>query len=378
MNAAKSNKKGIIALLEEYNVSKVDIIIYSVSIVLFILSVAVFFYFKNDLQNKIAERNIKNRRYDTAMGLKRDSEQIRSDYAKLKEKVSNLRSMFLEQKKLSEFIDYVSIKAKEYRASDSLAVSPTAMSQKEDKWFKMSFDIYNFFFQNGIYKNPPLPDKETMRVRAQFIKQQIRDSMELTLGNLLAFLYCMENSSKFMEVTNVILVGGESNIVRVDMNIYAYLLSDSLGKKLKVICADAGISAEDNKITLKVSYPTVKPVIKERLLEKEMITLGDDLKDIRPIFRIPGPPPAEIPIFPPGLNIAAVAYPVVAFVLDNTTYFGKEGEGPIMRDLRNKKGTIPNYPNLKIKKIRIDKDKKVIILDNNGKEKELIFKELKP
>ena len=364
---AKIEKKGISGLLEEYNVSKVDIIIYFASGLLLILALGMFFYLKSDLQGRMQERDRKNRKYDTALGLKSNAEQIKIDFAGLKDRSAQLRTMFLEQKKMAEFVDFVRSLAKAYRSTDALAVSPTAMSVRDERYFNMPTEVYDYFFESGLFPNPAVPgENTTVRYKISFIKQQVRVGMELSLGNLLAFLYCLENSSKFMEVSNISLVGGDKNIIRVDMNIYAYLLNDGLKKRLKVISPGTEttpVEREEDKIRLLVRYPTVLPIVKDRVVEKEIVTLPDGtIMDIRPIFRTPGPPPPPPVACPQGLTVQVIIKDLVGFDYGGTTYFATLRTSPVVKTKKGK--IIDGFPNLKL--VSIDEKEGIVRLDNNG------------
>lgn len=370
---AKIEKKGIVALLEEHNISKVDIIIYSVCILFLVFAFSLFFIFKNDLQNKIIERNRKSARFDTALGLKSNAEQIRTDFNSLKDQSTKLKSMFLNTNKISEFVDYVRNLAKAYRASDGLSVSPTAMSTKEERSFKMPSEVYDYFFQNGVFKNPLNTSGETVKFKITFYKKQIRVGMELTLGNLLAFLYCLEHSSKFIEVSNVNITGGDVNSIRVDMNIFAYSLNEGLQNRLKVICPGNQVLPEE-EIRLTGAYPTVQPVVIERVLEKEILTYPDGkVIEIRPIFRTPGPPPPPPKAKPDDLKVEVIVNDLVGFSSNNNTYFAKPGE---ILKTRNKRNTVEGFPKLKV--VRIDAVNNMVELDNNGIPSRLPFKKTGP
>jgi hypothetical protein len=439
----ESKKNKLSTWLEELNISKVDIIIYSVSLVVFITLIIIFILISNSLQSKIKERQNKARRYEKALTLKSEADKIKLDYSNLPQMCEDLLNKFVSPNEVADFMEYIKTTATRCKARE-ISTSPSPMISSEEKTFLIPDEVADFFVEKGVFKESDFIFTEKGKnIKVVFVKQPLRLDMDITLGNLLAFFYCLENSSKYIDVSSLnISGGGESESVRVSMTINSYqlpkmlvnainailsetpinvlknnikkvidkpdLADEQLKKEIKeILTSDKSIETQqlkdkinkvladttlvsvalknkikevlyeptsDGKIKMLKPYPVVSVVREKRVFKEEIIKYDNDIvQKVRPVFSTPAPPPPELPPHPP-MKVSAVVKNVVAFNVDGVegAFFGKEGEGPI----RNmKKEPIPSYPNLKVKKI--DNERGVVILDNNGVTSDVPFKVVK-
>jgi len=438
-----SKKNKLKAVLEELNVNKVDIIVYSVSLVIFIILIVIFILISNSLQIKIKEKQSKSRKYEKALTLKSEAEKIKSEYSNLPQMCEDLLNKFVSPNEVADFMEYIKTTATKCKARE-ISTSPSPMISTEEKTFFIPDEVADFFVEKGVFKeNDFIFTEKGKNIKVVFVKQPLRLDMDITLGNLLAFFYCLENSSKYIDVSNLnISGGGESETVRVSMTINSYQLPKMLVNAINAILAETPINILKNKIkkvidkpdladeqlkneikeiltsdksmetqqlkdkinkvladTSLVSvalknkikevlyeptsgakikmlkpYPVVSVVREKRVFKEEVVKYENDIvQKVRPVFSKPLPPPPELPPHPP-MKVSAIVKNVVAFNVEGVegAFFGVEGKDPI----RNKKGeSIPSYPNLKVK--RIDNERGLVILDNNGVTSDIPFKVVK-
>ncbi|MEI7903908.1 MAG: hypothetical protein WCI43_00660 [Candidatus Firestonebacteria bacterium] len=186
--------------------------------------------------------------------------------------------------------------------------------------------------------------------------------MEISLGNFVAFLYCLENSSKFVEVGNLNIYGSsETDKLRIDLVISCFGKNKEFKDQvLSVLPVDTKIIESQNRVL--VSFPAVE---KDRSKAKkegdfELVKYGGWSASVRSIFN----PPVDLKcpeITPADLRLEAIVGDIVAFSTGGTTYFAKKGQ-----NLRSKIGQpIAGYSSLKLLDIK-EEEKKVVLQNTAG------------
>ncbi|MFH1824065.1 MAG: hypothetical protein ABH873_02415 [Candidatus Firestonebacteria bacterium] len=246
--SGSSEKKGLSIWLEEFNINKTDIIIYSVNLGILIILIIMFILISNDLQNKIGQRRSNAKKYEKALTLKSEADKIKLAYSTLPKVCEILLDKFVAQNEMSDFVEYVKTMATTFKGKEiSASPSPTSF---EEKIFSVPDEVADFFVEKGVFKeNDFILTQKGKNMKVVFTKQPLRIDMGMSLGNLLAFLYCLENSSKYINVASLSLSGGgESDSVRVSMTVNGYQLSKGLIDRIHSILSETPLVMLKNNI----------------------------------------------------------------------------------------------------------------------------------
>jgi hypothetical protein len=371
----KNNSKGFMNFLKEYNIDKVDILIYSISIITVLILILTFVFANNSLGKKIKNERIMQKKLANYRSLKGDAVNINQKYNKIKPELSVYLNNYLNTNPgdIANFIEYVKQLANKYLAKD-MSANPTASVVSQIKSVAYSAEVGDYFIDKGVFRADGLIDIEDNKKKAniQFSRQAISITMEMSLGNLICFLYSLENSSKFVEVSNLVLsgTGGASEYVRAELVVAVYTINDILIRQAKAMYPD--INSDTIRGIKLLIEPPVSRARKDRA-EQHRGGLSEYVKYFGPeriesnefkviqVFKALQKPP-ERNLFPNNLNVSAILNTLVAFDLGGKTYFADmKSEDKVLKD-RTKK-PIPGFETLKLNSIDAAASK--VILENS-------------
>ncbi|MFH1074440.1 MAG: hypothetical protein V1752_05050 [Candidatus Firestonebacteria bacterium] len=326
----KTPKKTILDILEEYNISKADLIIYASCLFVFIISVAMFVFFSLNLAKKQNDYKGFSEEYDSSQTLKTKEAQITEAYSVLDTSACELRNRFLSEKQVNDFKEVVKKLAKKY-GCDKM----DATERAEPVDLVKSFVIKK---KDGT--------KDTIKVK--FKRRSMEFNFQMTLGNFFGFLKSFENSNKMIEVQPFRLAQGDSkNTVKLNnFNVMVYIVPADLDKELADLIGDVKFEEYVTDVMLGEKAQVV-PITEKKIMVKETVKTKDGEWDIRPIFKVIEPPKPKAPVPPAELRYFISASPVFGFTYNNeqnNPYYAKVGG--ILKNRSNK--TIPNYDNLKL------------------------------
>ncbi|OGF51381.1 MAG: hypothetical protein A2044_00100 [Candidatus Firestonebacteria bacterium GWA2_43_8] len=337
--AAQNSKKpsqiqALMTMLEGYNISKVDLIIYASCLLVFFVSIFMFAFFSRDLVSKQREYKELSEEYDSALMLKTQEVKINEAYAVLDVSAFELRNKFLSEKQVNDFKESVKILAKKYNCD---RIDATERAEPVEQ-----VESYNVKGKDG----------ETKVLKIKFKKRSMEFSFQMTLGNFFGFLKSLETSNKMLEVQPFRLAQGDSrNSVRLNnFVILVYVVPADLDKEIVDLIGDVNFEQNVSEVQLGEKAQVV-PITEKKVLVKETVKTKDGEWDLRPVFKTfePPPPPKVVP--PVELKYFISASPVFGFVYNNDTntpYYAKVGD--VLKTREGK--TIPNYDALKLIEVK--------------------------
>jgi len=330
---SKTQKKTILALLEGYNISKVDLIIYASCLLVFVVSVAMFVFFSGDLVKKQKDYTEYSEDYDSSLMIKTQEAQLTEAFSVLDTAAFELRNKFLSEKQVGDFKEAVKNLAKKYGCD---RMDATERSEPSD-----TTELFKVKSKDGVEKV----------IRIKFKRRSLEFNFQMTLGNFFGFLKSFETSNKMLEIQPFRLAQGDNkNSVRLNnFNVMVYVVPSELDKELVDLIGDVTFEDHISDVLLREKAQVV-PITEKRIMVKETVKTKDGEWNIKPIFR-PMDPPKPKQIIPPGeLRYFIASNPIYGFTYNNDTnnvYYAMVGG--ILKTRDNK--TIPNYDSLKLLQI---------------------------
>jgi len=326
----KTPKKTLLEMLEAYNISKLDLIIYSSCLFVFIVSLGIFIFFSGDLLLKQNDYKELSEDFDGSQMLKTQEAEITAGFAAMDKAVFGLRNKFLSEKQVNDFKEAVKKLAKKYGCDK---IDATERSEPVD-----SIESFLVKTKDG--------EKKTLKIK--FKKRSMEFTFQMTLGNFFGFLKSLENSNKMIEILPFrVAQGDEPNTVRLNnFVVMVYVVPIELDKELADLVGDVTFEDHITDVLLGDKAQVV-PVTEKKILVRENVKTRDGAWDIRPIFRvIEAPkPPAVVP--PVELKYFMTAGNTFLFTYNNDNnnpFYATPGGILKTRDGK----TIPNYDTLKL------------------------------
>ena len=332
---ADTNKKRkvnpLMAFAEEYNISRVDVIIYSACILVLAIAIGVFALFSKDMVKKqMAYKEITNDLIESGE-LKQKQLEIKKDYENINSMTLDLRNRFLSDKQINDFKEAVKKLAKEYKC-ERIDATERAEARDQDTFYTVRI--------NGMDTKKKLTLK----------KKSIEFTFQMTLGNFVGFLKSLESCNKIIEVPPFrISRGDDDNTVKLtSFVVYAYVVPNQLDFDLKTVLNNVTFEEHITPVNIKEKAQVVQ-IREKKIAVKEVVRTNAGQWDISPIFRPIKPPPPK-PIVPPKdlRYFMASGGGKYAFVLGgDTSKVYIAGAGDIVETKAKEK--IPGYENLVLK-----------------------------
>ena len=328
-NKQKSNP--IIAFMEEFNISRTDIIIYSACLLMLVAGAAAFMFFSRQMVNKQKDyEEITNDLIESGE-LKQKQAVIKKEFESIRSLTLDLRNKFLSEKQINDFKEAVKKLAKDYKC-DRIDATERAEARDQDIFYNVRI--------NGI----------DTKKKLSFKKKSIEFTFQMTLGNFVGFLKALESSNKMIEIPPFRITRGddENSVKLTSFVVYAYVVPAQLDIDLRSILEDVTFEDQITPVFLKEKAQVIQ-VKEKKLTVKEVVKGSTGSWDIRPIFRPIKPPPPK-PIVPPKelRYMMAVGAGKVAFTLGgDMTKIYIAAPGDILETKAKEK--IPGYETLILK-----------------------------
>lgn len=340
----KNAKKSLLSVFQEYNISKVDIIIYASILFVLVATAGVFIFLSKSYINK---QNIYEEVSQDAIdfeGLKKKEAQITKDFANLDASINNLRNKFFSEKQVNEFKEEVKKLAKTYKC-DRIDVTEGAESREQVESLKIK-----------------TRDGEVKTVNIKFKKRSVDFFFQMSLGNFTGFLKSLETCNKMLEIQPFrIAQGDEKNVVKLTkFNVMLYMLPAELETALKGLTGAVTFEDFANQVKLGEKVE-VHPINVKNVLAYEIVKAkGVEEWKLLPIFRTIEPPKPKLKVPPADLRIVSSSGSLVAFMYNkdaNNIYYGTVGGNLETRD----KKRIAGYEAMKL--IEINQKKGFVVLE---------------
>ena len=330
----KIPKKTLFEVLEEYNISKVDLMIYASCLLVFFVSIVVFTFFSRDLVKKQKIYKAASEEYDSSLMLKSEEAQITQSYSVLDTAAYDLRNKFLSEKQVNDFKEAVKKLALKYGCDK---IDATERSEPAD-------DAKSFTVKTK--------DGEQRTIVIKFKRRAMDFNFQMTLGNFFGFLKSLENSNKMIDVQPFRLAQGDAkNTVRLNnFVVMVYVVPANLDKELADLIGNVNFEEHISAVELGAKAQVV-PVNEKKIMVKETVKTKNGEWDIRPVFRTIEPPPPPKPVPPAELRYMMGSGDIIVFSFNNdqnTPFYAKVGE---VLKTRGENKTIPGYETLKLKSI---------------------------
>lgn len=333
MAAENKNRRNnpIIAFMEEFNISKTDIIIYSACILALFVSVAVFMFFSKDYEKKMKANESITEELKESASLKDKQEEIKKDFENISEMTLGLRNRFLSEKQINDFKEVVKKLAKEYKC-DKIDVNEKAEAREQDTFYSIRRD--------GV----------DTKAKLTFRKKAIDFSFQMTLGNFIGFLRALESCNKMIEIPPFRISRGDddNNVKLTSFTIYVFVVPATLDNDLRQVLEEVTFEEYITPVNLAERAQVVQ-VKEKKIMVKEVVKASSGEWDIKPIFKPIKPPPPK-PIVPPKelKYMMAIGAGKFAFTMhgdNNRPYYVTVGG--VLETKNNEK--IPGYESLILK-----------------------------
>ncbi|MEI6845676.1 MAG: hypothetical protein WCK36_01350 [Candidatus Firestonebacteria bacterium] len=330
VQTSKAPKKTLLEMLEVYNISKIDLIIYSSCLFVFVVSLSMFVFFSGDLKSRQNNYRELSEDFDSSQMLKSQEDKINKEFSTLDKEVFGLRNRFLSEKQVNDLKEAVKKLAKKYGCD---RIDATERSEPVDS-------IENFIITTK--------DGQKKTLKIKFRKRSMEFTFQMTLGNFFGFLKSLETSNKMIEILPFrVAQGDDKNIVRLNnFVLMVYVVPADLDKELAGLIGDVTFEDHISDVILGEKAQIV-PVTEKKILVKENVKTKEGDWDIRPIFRTVEPPKPKEVVPPVELKYFMTAGNTYLFTFNNdqnSPYYGTPGGILKTRDGK----TIPKYDTLKI------------------------------
>ncbi len=326
--------KGI-PILRDYNIDKVDLIIYGASLVLLLVAIFAFAFISGKDRDAQRQIKVKATRLKVFGELQSNEVQIKEKYAKLPGRAQDLYDRFLAQDDVNTYTFFVKRLADKFKANNFGIDPGKGMAGNEPKTFLVSDAVAEYLISKNAFNPSVFEDNPDggKKLTLKFAKLSVRVSMELSFGNLVAFLYAIENSSKYTEVA-AISIFGTSDIsqkeskVRVDMVVNCFGRSEEFKRQVySVLPVDKKLIESQNNVLVALPIVSLGSNPQAQFFGRnEAVDFGDYSRTVHPVFYAHTPGDIKCPqVIPNNIRYSAIVGDIIAFTDGTTTYFGQTG-----------------------------------------------------
>ncbi len=327
-----AGKNGI-TILKDYNIDKIDLFIYGTSLVLLLVAIFSLVFIAGKDKETQTLTKVKSARLNVFKTAKSKEAKIKGDFANLPVRAQGLYDGFLAQDDVNTYAFFVKTLADKFKANNFTIDPGKGMTATESRVVTVTEPVYQVLkkvLSPGIFDDAPDGGK---KFSLKFVKLSVRVTMELSFGNLVAFLYAIEHSSKYTEVA-AISIAGTSDVsqkdskVRVDMVINCFGRSEEFKKQVfSVLPPGAKLIESQNKVLVQLPSVSLGSNPGAQFFGRnENIDFGDKYKTVHPVFYAHTTGEIQCPqVIPANLRYSAIVGDTMAFTDGTTTFFGKTG-----------------------------------------------------
>ena len=330
-----ANESKGIPILKDYNIDKVDLIIYGISLVLIIGAIFAFVFVSGKDRDAQRQIKVKQQRLKVFGELQTDEAKIKESYAKLPDRAQGLYDRFLAQDDVNTYTFFVKKLADKFKANNFGIDPGKGMAGSEPRTFLVSDAVAEYLISKNVFNPAVFEDNPDggKKITLKFAKLSVRVSMELSFGNLVAFLYAIENSSKYTEVASISIFGAadvtqKDSKVRVDMVINCFGRSEEFKKQVySVIPAGMKLIESQNKVLVQLPSVSLGSNPGAQFFGRnEIVSFGDYSRTVHPVFYVHTTGDIKCPqVLPANFRYSAIVGDIIAFTDGSTTYFGQTG-----------------------------------------------------